>query len=111
MHERVHHRTSDAEHSGPHMSSESKGTKQAAGAAGPPARDSKRLSWWLLPLFGLFVLARVPGLFTDFWLDEIRALRIVEKISSPLDIFTRVHFDTNHWLYSLFMAALGTDLP
>jgi len=58
-------------------------------------------------LYALFALPRVAGLFTDFWLDEIWALDIVGRIATPLDIFTRVHFDTNHWLYSTFLWCIG----
>jgi hypothetical protein len=49
----------------------------------------------------------VAGLFTDFWLDEIWALDIVARIATPLDVFTRVHFDANHWLHSLYLWCLG----
>ena len=62
---------------------------------------------WLAGLCVLFVAARVWGLFTDFWLDEIWALDVVGRIASPLDVFTRVHFDTNHWLYSLLLFGIG----
>ncbi len=58
-------------------------------------------------LLGAWVLPRVLGVLTDFWLDEIWALDIVGRIDSPLDVFTRIHFDTNHWLYSLLLFFIG----
>jgi hypothetical protein len=60
-------------------------------------------------ILGLAVLLRAPGLFTDFWLDEIWALENVAAIDSASGVFTRIHHDSNHWLVSLWMYALGSD--
>jgi uncharacterized membrane protein len=70
-------------------------------------REARRAALGFAVLYSVFALPRVAGLFTDFWLDEIWALEIVGRIATPLDIFTRVHFDTNHWLYSLFLWGIG----
>jgi len=61
----------------------------------------------LAALCALFAAPRIGGVCTEFWLDEVWALDIVSRISSPLDVFTRVHFDTNHWLYSLWLYAVA----
>src|SRR5258706_3825867 len=53
---------------------------------------------------------RLWGLFTDFWLDEIWALRLAQNLKSPVGIFTSIHFDTNHWLYTFLMWLCG-DQP
>jgi uncharacterized membrane protein len=71
--------------------------------------DRARANLVFAGLCALFALPRVAGLFTDFWLDEIWALDIVGRIASPLDLFTRVHFDTNHWLYSLYLWCVGAQ--
>ena len=40
------------------------------------------------------ILLRIPGLFTDFWLDEIWALRTMENVHAVSAIFTGIHRDT-----------------
>ncbi|HUF46528.1 MAG TPA: glycosyltransferase family 39 protein [Vicinamibacterales bacterium] len=54
---------------------------------------------------------RLPGLWTDFWLDEIWALDNVDRVTSAVGIFTDIHHDSNHWLISLWMYVLGQDAP
>ena len=60
-------------------------------------------------LFG--ALVRVPGLFTDFWLDEIWSYSHVQKLSSAVEVFTAIHHDSNHWLNSLVIYGLGAGKP
>ncbi len=50
----------------------------------------------------------LPGLFTDFWLDEIWALGNVLRLQSPLQVLTAIHHDSNHYLVSFWMYALGS---
>jgi hypothetical protein len=52
-------------------------------------------------------LLRLPGLFTDLALDEIWSLSYASTLASPLGVFTEVHHDSNHWLNTLFLYALG----
>jgi uncharacterized membrane protein len=59
----------------------------------------------------LAALLRAPGLFTDFWLDEIRALSNVAAIDSAAEVITAIHHDSNHWLVSLWMYAVGQAAP
>ena len=46
---------------------------------------------------------RVAGAWNDLWLDEIWSLIIVRGIASPLDVFTKIHLDNNHYLTSLWL--------
>lgn len=63
-------------------------------------------------VFAALALAlRAPGLFTDFWLDEARGLSNLAPLDSPLGVLTRIHHDSNHWLTSFWMYALGQDAP
>ena len=67
------------------------------------------VNWKIAAILGLAVLLRAPGLFTDFWLDEIWALENVSAIDSASGVFTGIHHDSNHWLVSLWMHAVGSD--
>lgn len=50
---------------------------------------------------------RFLGLFNDLWLDEIWSLALSTTATSPLDIFTKIHQDNNHYLNTLFLYLLG----
>jgi hypothetical protein len=72
-------------------------------------RATTRSLTWLL-LAAAFAV-RLPGVFHDFWLDEVWSYQLVRDfVASPLDIVTRLHIDNNHPLNSLFLYALG-DQP
>jgi len=62
----------------------------------------------LLALLGLAL--RIPGLFTDLWLDELWSLANADAVRSPLEVFTSVHSDNNHYLYTLYLLAIGDNL-
>ena len=53
---------------------------------------------------------RVPGLFSDFWLDEIWSLDNALAAASWTDIF-RIRFDNNHHLNSLYLWLIGDGAP
>jgi hypothetical protein len=57
------------------------------------------------------VVARVLGLRTDFWLDEVWSYDLARNVSSPLEVLTGLHHSNNHHLNTLFMVLLGPDLP
>lgn len=59
----------------------------------------------------LAAVLRAAGLATEFWLDEIRALSNVAAIGSAAEVFTGIHHDSNHWLVSLWMYAVGREAP
>jgi hypothetical protein len=61
---------------------------------------------WLLLVGALLV--RLPGMFHDFWLDEVWSYQLVrEFVTSPADILTRLQIDNNHPLNSWFLYVLG----
>ena len=55
----------------------------------------------VIAIFG--IVLRIPGLFSDFWLDEIYSYISIRPLNSPIEIFTRFLNDNNHYLNSLFM--------
>jgi hypothetical protein len=85
--------------SGPTPSASRFGTRSARPALG------------LTALLVLAALLRAPGLETELWLDEIRALANVSSIDSAVDVFNAIHHDSNHWLTSLWMYVLGPEAP
>jgi hypothetical protein len=69
----------------------------------------EEMKWSFVAIFLIAALLRLPGLFTELWLDEIRALSNVAAIGSAAEVFTGIHHDSNHWLVSLWMYALGQE--
>jgi hypothetical protein len=59
----------------------------------------------------LAALLRAPGLFSEFWLDEIHALSSATNVRSAVEVFTGIHHDSNHWLVSLWMNLVGPGAP
>jgi hypothetical protein len=43
----------------------------------------------------------------SLWVDEILSVDLVRRLSSPLDVFHKVHSDNNHYLNSLCIYLLG----
>jgi len=70
----------------------------------------KKRIFYILTI-SLAILLRAQGLFHDLWLDEIVAFQLVFKLSSPVQIFTRLFHDGNHHLHSLYIYLVGTDIP
>ena len=52
---------------------------------------------------------RLPGIFTDFWLDEIWSLNIAKSVHSPADVVLSeaARIDNNHPLNTWYLYALG----
>ena len=50
---------------------------------------------------------RIRGAINEMWLDEIWSLEFVKHISSPLDVFTSLHHENNHYLNSLCFYYFG----
>ena len=75
--------------------------------------DRETGSWRWLMASGLVlaVLLRVPGLWTELWMDEILSVRLVETLRSPLGVFADIHSDNNHYLNSLWLYAIGSHMP
>jgi hypothetical protein len=58
----------------------------------------------LAGLFLVIALAiRIRGALNDLWLDEIWSLKLAGQISSPLQVFTKIHQDNNHYLNTLWL--------
>jgi hypothetical protein len=66
------------------------------------------LPGWLLGLLLVIAAAiRINGALNELWLDEIWSLRLAGGISSPLQVFTKIHQDNNHYLNSLWLYLCG----
>lgn len=87
--------------------------------ASPPDTDAAPRSpargWWALwvglVLAGLVL--RLPGLLSQLWLDELWTLHLFRDlgIDSPLEVFTSIHSNNNHYACTLWMYALGDHRP
>ena len=51
---------------------------------------------------------RICGAINDLWLDEIWSLHIAGDLSAPIDVFTKIHHDNNHYLNTLYMFLVGS---
>lgn len=60
-----------------------------------------------LAVFICAAVIRIAGGWNDLWLDEIWTLDIAGGLSSPLQVFTGVHHDNNHYLNTLWVYAAG----
>ena len=84
----------------------------------PPAIPAGMFAGWI-PLLILLLAAglRLPGLWTDFWLDEIWSWTLVwdwrsnARISGVAGIFTEIHQDNNNYLNTLFLYVCGPAAP
>jgi hypothetical protein len=68
-----------------------------------------QFQFWLATLGLLALLLRLPGLFTEFWLDEVWSWNLVRYfVKSWTDIFSdTLRMDNNHPLNSLLMYMMG----
>lgn len=73
----------------------------------PSPESDKQHVLIVVLLIAAGIALRAPGLYHDFWLDEIWSLALVAPLTAPSQIFTDIHFDLNHWLHSLILFALG----
>jgi hypothetical protein len=74
-----------------------------------PQAKSKR-SFYVVAVIVILVVAaaiRICGAFNDLWLDEIWSIKIAGQVSSPLDVFTKLHQENNHWLNTLWLWFVG----
>jgi len=72
-----------------------------------PAENKRPYGLIILALISAAIAVRAPGLYHDFWMDEIWSLTLVAPLTAPSQIFTHIHFDLNHWLHSLILFAIG----
>ncbi len=78
-------------------------------------QGSRKFSPWHAAACLTILLAaatlRIIAAQGDLWLDEIWSLETASHIASPLDVFTTVHNDNNHYLNTLFLYMVGTFGP
>jgi hypothetical protein len=70
-------------------------------------RFSRNQCWLAALLLVTAATMRIYGALNDLWLDEIWSLRLVQPITSPLQVFTKIHHDNNHYLNSLWLYWTG----
>lgn len=70
------------------------------------AKPGKLVSGLIFLVFACGVVLRVPGAFSDFWLDEIWALQAAQKMKSLADIWALSSFDGHRTLYQAFLYLL-----
>ena len=70
-------------------------------------RATHSTSLTLAALLGVAVALRLPGLFSDFWLDEIWTLKIVLGMDSAWEVFSEIRHSNNHHLNTLFFYLVG----
>lgn len=71
------------------------------------ALADSRLSQTVLGILAVGILFRVLGIFSDFWLDEIWALKAAATLNSPLELLSSKALDGHTSLYTLIMYFLG----
>jgi hypothetical protein len=65
--------------------------------------SSPRTRWLVAFLLIAAATIRIFAAGNDLWLDEIWSLLSVRKLASPLEVFTKIHLDNNHYLNSLWL--------
>ena len=73
----------------------------------PSGHRSSTATWATCGLLLLAAALRVPGLFTDFWFDEVSGYNYARRAQSLLDVATAIHHAANHWLIVGWMHVLG----
>ena len=74
-----------------------------------PKTTNDMKSAFVMATVGLLALGtRLPGLFTDFWVDEVWSLSDVLALESWTDIFLTLRIDNNHHLNSAWLFLLGS---
>ena len=72
----------------------------------PKTTTDMRSAFAIATIGLLAVGARLPGLFTDLWVDEIWSLHDVLALQSWTDIFVTLRIDNNHHLNGLWLYLL-----
>lgn len=60
-----------------------------------------------LALVAVASTLRIEAARNSLWLDEIWSLDLASRLSSPLDIFYKIHSDNNHYLNALWLYFTG----
>lgn len=79
-------------------------------AVAPSPQAKSNSSRYMVAVIAILVVAtliRIRGAFNDLWLDEIWSIKIASQVSSPLDVFTKLHHEINHYLNTLWLWCIG----
>ncbi|MEX2114704.1 MAG: hypothetical protein WD845_16045 [Pirellulales bacterium] len=52
---------------------------------------------------------RIAAAHNDLWLDEIWSLDLAGKVHAPIEVFTSLHHDNNHYLNTLWLWVVGPE--
>jgi hypothetical protein len=72
-----------------------------------PPTNGKRLLSVAAVIVIVGAAIRIYGAFNDLWLDEIWSIKIASQVASPLDIFTKLHHEINHYFNTLWLWCVG----
>jgi len=75
------------------------------------AGSDRAAQWALLGLVLAGAAVRIGCARGDLWLDEIWAFALARRLHSFGEIFSSVHFDTNHYLYTVWLMLVGDASP
>jgi hypothetical protein len=77
----------------------------------PTDETSARNRWLYLSgcilIVALAAVIRIRAAQNDLWLDEIWSLDFAATISSPAEVFTKIHHDNNHYFTTLWFYVIG----
>jgi hypothetical protein len=77
-------------------------------ASAAPLATTRRVRLALAALVTVGAVLRVRGGWNDLWLDEIWSLEVARDVHAPLDVFTRLHHEINHYGTTLWLWAAGS---
>jgi hypothetical protein len=60
-----------------------------------------------LMVLAISALVRWRGSFNNLWLDEIWSIAKASEVTSPLEVFTKLHHEINHYLNTLYLYFTG----
>jgi hypothetical protein len=66
--------------------------------------------WFCVVIVAVAAVLRIWASLGDLWLDEIWSVAFAGRITSPLEVFTRIHRSNNNHLNTLLLYLLG-DQP
>lgn len=78
---------------------------------GKPSRVFQPMWFWvvLAAVLATGLVLRIAGSVGELWFDELWSLVLVAPLKTPMEVFTRVHHDNNHYLVSLWIWLCGTN--
>jgi hypothetical protein len=80
---------------------------RSAGLAAPSHLRARSALLVSAAILALATALRVRGGWNDLWLDEIWSLAVARDVREPLDVFTRIHHEINHYGNTLWLWVAG----